>query len=69
MKTKTLSAVRDFIIALNYAYKYGSCSPEDMPKAEKEFGDFANRKLGLISTDTEYGVVKDEPITHSSTIK
>lgn len=60
---------KNFIIALNYAYKYGSCSPKDMPKAEKEFGDLANRKLGLIDTNTEYGVIKDEPITHSSTIK
>lgn len=60
---------RDFIIALNYAFKYGICKPEDMPKAEKEFGDYANKTLGLIDTNTEYGIVKDEPINNLSTIK
>lgn len=38
---------RDFIIALNYAHKYGSCSPKDMPQAKKEFGKIADEKLGI----------------------
>lgn len=38
---------RDFIISLNYAWKYGICKPEDMPKARKEFGQLADEKLGI----------------------
>lgn len=38
---------KNFIISLNYAWKYGSCSPKDMPKAEKEFGEWADKCLGI----------------------
>ena len=61
---------KDFIVSLNYAWKYGICKPEDMPKARKEFGYWADCKLAeLIDTNTEYGLVKDEKNIKSSTIK
>jgi hypothetical protein len=48
---------REFLIAMNYAYKYGSFKADDLEEAEAEFGEAVNRKLGLVDTDTEYGTI------------
>lgn len=41
---------KDFIVAMNYAYKYGTYNPRtDKKKAYKEFGKIADKKLSQIT--------------------
>jgi len=52
---------KDFIIALNYANKYGMYNPKkDKVKAYKEFGENADKKLGEDAPNGLTGVWWDE---------
>ncbi len=65
--TQSLLAKRDFLLAFNYAYQYGSFDPRNrkmVGDAEREFGDWLNRKLGLV--DTPYGLMKIDDVTGST---
>ncbi len=65
--TQDLLEKRQVLLKINYAYEHGSFNPND-PKmlndAEKEFGDWLNRKLGLI--DTPYGLQSADDVTGST---
>jgi hypothetical protein len=54
---------KDFIVAINYAAKYGSYTPNNrkqMLKAYKEFGKSADKKLGINAPNGLNGVWCDE---------
>jgi hypothetical protein len=40
---------REFLIAMNYAYRYGSFEADNFEQAEAEFGNVVDRKLGIFS--------------------
>ena len=54
---------KDFIVAMNYSNKHGSYDPKDKSqkiKAYKEFGKFADTKLGIHAPNGLTGVWWDE---------
>jgi hypothetical protein len=52
---------KDFIVAINYSYKYGMFDPEkDKKQAYLEFGKFADQKLGKNAPNGLNGVWWDE---------
>jgi hypothetical protein len=45
MTKREINSKRNFIVSLNYAFKYGSCKYWQMTKARKEFGAIADQKI------------------------